>query len=122
MKNRSSNLFPTEAPTNRRTLTRNVMLISLAFLLFIVGLAAFGIANLLNIGPITRELNTHTANEIELTGDLHVALTRATLEAKSFAVNHDDEHLAQAHVSLNEAQAFMAKLAGAAADEAGVHD
>lgn len=122
MTNRSSNLFPTEAPRNRRTLTRNVMLISLAFLLFIVGVAAFGITNLLNIGPSTTELNTHTSTEIELTGDLHVALTRATLEAKSFAVNHDDEDLAQAHVSLNEAQAFMAKLVGSSADEAGVHE
>jgi|GEM_PF-1267103 len=122
MKNTSSNLSHTGARTNRRTLTRNVMLIALAVFLFIVGVAAFGIANLLKIGPITTQLNTRTSKEIELTGDLHVALTRATLEAKSFAVNHDDEDLAQAHVSLNEAQAMLAKLAGSSADEAGVHD
>src|SRR5215210_6498193 len=101
MKNSSSLLSTTHAATKRRTLTTNVMLIALACFLFIVGVAAFGIANLLGIGPLTTQLNARTTTEVELTGDLHVALARATLETKSFAVNHDDGDLAQAHAALH---------------------
>jgi hypothetical protein len=68
MKNTSSMLSsteaPTEAPTHQRTLTRNVLLIALAFLLFIVGVAAFGISNLLQIGPTITQLNTRTTTEV----------------------------------------------------------
>jgi rsbT co-antagonist protein RsbR len=98
------------------------MLIALAVFLCIVGLAAFGIANLRKIGPTTTQLNTRTITEVDLTGAFHIALTRATLKAKNFAVNHDDGDLAQAHAALQEAQDILAQLVGSAANEANARD
>ena len=99
----------------RRSLTKTVMVASVSFLVVILGLAAFGLSNLLEIEPITTQLNTQTTTEIEQAGQFHIALARAVAEAQSFALAGDSESLDQARAALSTGQAVLTKLEEAAA-------
>ena len=94
----------------QRSLTKTVMVVSLAFLLVILGLAAFGLSNLLVIGPLTTQLSTQTITEIEQANQFHIALSRAVAEAQSFALSGDDEEHDQAHAALEAGEAILTKL------------
>jgi rsbT co-antagonist protein RsbR len=122
LKPRQTVRFAQRSSTMPRSLTAQVLLGALACILIILGVAAFGTASLLTLGPTTAQVSARIADKIDLTGQYHVAVTRAAAEAKSFAATGDDEDLIQANAALDRAQAALAQFNQILADSAAAQD
>jgi rsbT co-antagonist protein RsbR len=106
----------------RRSLTAKVTLAALVGLVCVLGMAGFGLANLLSVGAVITRMNIHVTGEIQLVAQFHTSLARALSEGQSFALAGDSQSFAQALALLNQAEATLTQLRKITEKDDGIDD
>lgn len=95
----------------RWTLTKKVLLFSLAFLLLLVVFGMVAVDNIRKNAAVTNYLTGYIMQRAALSQDFDIAVARAIAEAQAFTFTYDPKDREEAVAAIAQAQAYVAELA-----------
>ena len=94
-----------------RTLTQNVLFISLAFVGLVLASTVLGVANLFVIRDVTNHLGEQTLEQVELSGQFNTDMFRGIAAALTFARTHAPQSRNTALQEMRDAKTLLDQLA-----------